>query len=38
MGFMMTTWEIYAWQGIDKNEYHQKILEGIDLMAEAMKQ
>lgn len=37
MGFMMTTWEIYAWPNMTREEHIQKIFEGIDIMAEAMK-
>ena len=37
MGFMMTTWEIYAWPKMTREEHIQKILDGIDIMAEAMK-
>jgi hypothetical protein len=33
MGFMMATWET----SVDKDESYQKILKGIDLLAEAMK-
>ncbi|MBR4994894.1 MAG: family 20 glycosylhydrolase [Alistipes sp.] len=37
LGFMMGTWEIYAWPNMTREEHFQKIFEGIDLFEEAMK-
>lgn len=37
MGFMMATWEIFAWHVKDSDEYLQKILRGADIFEEALR-
>ena len=38
MGFMMATWEIYAWDlDNDHTKHFEKIIQGIDIFGDAMK-